>query len=44
MTEDEMVSWHHQLGRHEFAQVLGDGKHREAWHTAVHGLQRVGHD
>jgi len=25
MTEDEMVGWHHQLGGHEFEQVLGAG-------------------
>ena len=24
-TEDEMVEWHHQLDRHEFAQALGAG-------------------
>ena len=24
-TEDEMVGWHHQLDRHEFAQALGVG-------------------
>ena len=26
MTEDEMVGWHHQLNRHEFEQILGDGE------------------
>ena len=26
MTEDKMVEWHHQLNRHEFEQVPGDGK------------------
>ena len=26
MTEDEMVGWHHQLHRHEFEQIPGDGK------------------
>ena len=26
MTEDEMVGWHHQLDRHEFEQVPGDGE------------------
>ena len=25
MTEDEMVEWHHQLGRHEFESALGVG-------------------
>ena len=24
-TENEMVGWHHQLNRHEFAQALGVG-------------------
>ena len=26
MTEDEMVGWHHQLGRHEFQKAPGDGE------------------
>ena len=26
MTEDEMVSWHHQLNGHEFEQASGDGE------------------
>ena len=26
MTEDEMVGWHHELGRHEFEQAPGDGE------------------
>ena len=26
MAEDEMVRWHHQLNRHEFEQILGDGE------------------
>ena len=25
MTEDEMVGWHHRLGRHEFEHALGAG-------------------
>ena len=25
-TEDEMIGWHHQLNRHEFEQVPGDGE------------------
>ena len=25
MTENEMIGWHHQLGRHEFEQALGVG-------------------
>ena len=26
MTEEEMVGWYHQLDRHEFEQVAGDGE------------------
>ena len=26
MTEDEMVSWHHQLNGHEFEQTAGDSE------------------
>ena len=44
MTEDEMVVWHHQLNGHEFEQAPGVDDDREAWHAAVHGWQRVGHD
>ena len=29
-TEDEMVGWHHHLDGHEFEQILGDVKDREA--------------
>ena len=25
MIEDEMIGWHHRLGRHEFEQALGVG-------------------
>ena len=42
--DNEMVGWHHQLNVHEFEQTLGDGKGQEAWHAAVHGVQREGHD
>ena len=38
MTEDEMVGWHLQFNGHEFEQSLGDGKDREAWRAAVHGV------
>ena len=31
MTEDEMVGWHHRLSGHEFEQILGDVKDREAF-------------
>ena len=30
-TEDEMVGWHHQLNRHEFAQTLGDREGQKSW-------------
>ena len=38
-----MVAWHHQLDGHEFEQTSGVGD-REAWHAAVHGVERAGHD
>ena len=38
MTEDEMVGWHHQLNGHEFEQIPGDVKDREAWRVAVCGV------
>ena len=37
-----MIEWHHQFTGHELGQTLV--RDREAWHAAVHGLQRVGHD
>ena len=40
MTEDEMVRWHRQLNGHEFDQTPGDGKDREAWCAAVHGVAK----
>ena len=40
MTEDEMVSWHHQLNGHEFEQTPGIVKDREAWHAAVYGVTK----
>ena len=40
MTEDEMDEWHHQVHGHEFEQVPGDVKDREAWHAAVHGVTK----
>ena len=40
MTEDEMVGWHHRLSGHEFEQAPGDGKDREAWCAAVHGVTK----
>ena len=44
MTEDEMVGWYHWLNEYEFGQALGFGVEHEAWHSAVHGVQRVGHN
>ena len=44
MAEDEVVGWHHQLYGHEFDQAPGIGNGQEAWHAAVHGLQRAGQD
>ena len=35
-----MVGWHHQLSGHEFEQAPGDGKGREAWRVAVHGVAK----
>ena len=39
-TEDEMVGWHHQLDGHEFEQALELVMDREAWHAAVHGIEK----
>ena len=44
MTEDEMVGWYHRLDEYEFGQALGFGVEQEAWHSVVHGVQRVGHN
>ena len=38
MTEDKTVGWHHQLNGHEFEQICGMVKDREAWCAAVHGI------
>ena len=38
--EYEMAGWHHQLNGHEFEQAPGDGKGREAWRVAVHGVAK----
>ena len=45
-TENEMVGWHHQLNRHEFAQALGvgDGQRRKPGVLQSLGSQRVGHE
>ena len=44
MTEDEMVRQHHRLKGLESEQTLGDSEGMKAWHAAVHGSQRVGHN
>ena len=40
-TEDEMAGWHHQLNGHEFEQTLWVVKNSEAWHPAVHGIEKT---
>ena len=40
MTEDKMVGWHHRLNGHEFEQVPGDVKVREAWRAAAPGVTK----
>ena len=40
MTEDEMVGWYHRLHGHEFEQALGASEGQEAWHAAVHGVEK----
>jgi len=39
-----MVGSHHKLDGYEFEEALGIVVVREAWHAAVHGVQRVRHD
>ena len=40
MAKDEMIGWYHWLNGHEFEQTSGDGKDRDAWHTAVSGVTK----
>ena len=39
-TEDEMDGWHHQLNEHEFRQLQGTVKDREAWRAVAHGVAK----
>ena len=44
MTEDEMAGWHHRLMDMNLSKLCMLVMDREAWHPAVMGSQRVGHD
>ena len=44
MAKEEMVGWHHQFNGPWVAWTQGLVMDWVAWHAAVHGLQRVGHD
>ena len=39
-----MAGWHDQLDGHELSKLQEFVMDREAWHAAIHGLQRVGHN
>ena len=45
MTEDELVSWHHQLNGHEFEQALGVGDGQGSLSCCgPQGCKRAGHE
>ena len=39
-TEDEMAVWHHQLDEYEFVLFQEFMMDREAWHAAIHGVEK----
>ena len=40
MTEDEMAGWYHQLNGHELSKLQELVMDREAWHAAVHEIEK----
>ena len=36
----EMSGWHHQLNGHSLSKLWKMVKDREAWHAAVHGIEK----
>ena len=39
-TEDEMVEWHHRHNGHAFGGLWVLVIDREAWHAAIHGVEK----
>ena len=40
VSEDERAGCHHRCNEHEPGQTPGDGRDKEAWHAAVHGVTK----
>ena len=40
MTEDKVVGWHHRLNGPGFRWTRELVMDREAWHAAVHGIEK----